>query len=126
MELAQLMYAGNLEQIKRLIQERPDIVNKPDERGFTPLIMATYLNKKEIAEFLLEKGADINAQDASGNTALMGVAFKGYADIAQMLINRGADTSVVNNAGETAMDFAITHQQSEIQRILKGAIAISK
>jgi len=119
MELAQLMYTGDLDGVKRLIQSNPGMVNQPDERGFTPLILATYLNKKEIAEFLLDAGASINAQDASGNTALMGVSFKGFVDIAQMLLDRGADTTLTNHAGETALTFAQTHQQPAIEVLLK-------
>ena len=124
MELAQLMYSGNLEAVRGFIESNPAIVNQPDDRGFTPLILATYLNKKDITELLLEKGAQINAQDAAGNTALMGVSFKGFADLANLLIKQGADFSIQNNEGETALSFAQKHNQSEIEAILKDAMKI--
>lgn len=118
MELVQLIYANDLEGLQKLIESNPETINKPDERGFTPLILATYLNKKEIVELFLNQGAEINAQDASGNTALMGVCFKGYAELAKMLIDKGADTTIKNNDGDTAISFAETHGHQGIVKLM--------
>ena len=87
---------GELLDVMEMVEALPEIVNQKDDKGFTPLIMATYSSQPEIAKYLLEQGADINAQDSAGNTALMGVCFKGHKDIATLLINNGADLNVMN------------------------------
>lgn len=98
---------SDLEALKNAIQTNPDLVNQPDEKGFTPLILATYLGETNTVELLIDHGADINAQDPNmGMTALMGVCFKGSEDLAKLLVERGADTSLKNKQGETALDFA--------------------
>ena len=118
MELVQLIYSCDLEGIQKLIESNPEIVNTPDERGFTPLILATYLNKMEVAELFINHGAQINAQDASGNTALMGVCFKGYPELAKMLLDNGADATIKNHKGDTAISFARTHGHDAIEQLM--------
>jgi len=107
MNITDYIRTSNQEALKEAISSNPEIVNQPDERGFTPLVLATYLNQKDVTELLLANGADINAQDAMmGNTALMGVCFKGSHELAKLLVEKGADTTLKNKQGETALDFA--------------------
>ena len=82
-------------QIEQLLENGADI-NQANERGFTPLILAVYANKKSAVELLLEKGANPNSQDLSGNTALMGAAFRGYPEMAELLITYKADVNLTN------------------------------
>ncbi|MEM6643461.1 MAG: ankyrin repeat domain-containing protein [Bacteroidota bacterium] len=111
----------DLQAIEDLLNSDRSFVNKPDERGFTPLVLSTYLGKIEVAKLLLSHGADINAVDAmAGNTALMGVCFKGSYDLAKMLISHGADISIRNRSGETALDFATKGGHQSIVDLLKG------
>jgi len=110
---------SNLEALEAAITSNPEVVNQPDERGFTPLVLATYLNQKAVTELLLDHSADINAQDAMmGNTALMGVCFKGSYELAKLLVDKGADTTLKNNQGETALDFAKKGKFEEIVGLL--------
>jgi ankyrin repeat protein len=47
-------------------------VNQQDDKGYNPLILATYNGNYEVAQFLLKHGADTEKKDLSGRTALMG------------------------------------------------------
>lgn len=87
--------SGNEDNIKAQLTRNPDLVNIKDQRGFTPLIFATYFNKENIAEILLEHYVDVNGKDASGNTALIGVSFKGNTAIAEKLLQHNADRKSV-------------------------------
>ena len=105
-ELQQAIRTGSRETVINLINENPDLVNEPDERGFTPLIMAAYFDQLEILKSLLEKGARINDVDGAGNTALMGAVFKGYPEIVRYLLNKGASTQAKNINGANVMTYA--------------------
>lgn len=123
MNITELIRNNQTDQLKEAIKANPEIVNQPDERGFTPLILATYLNQKEIAEVLIEEGANINYQDKMvGNTALMGVCFKGSAELAKMLLEKGANVSLKNSKGETALDFAKNGGYEEIVGMLASKV----
>ncbi|MEM0942284.1 MAG: ankyrin repeat domain-containing protein [Bacteroidota bacterium] len=119
MNLTNFIRNEQLHELTEAIKSNPDIVNQPDERGFTPLVLASYLGKETVARLLIENGADIDAQDAMiGNTALMGVCFKGAVRLAKLLIEKGANTTLKNNNGETALDFAKNGGHEKIVSIL--------
>lgn len=92
--------------------------NCADERGYTPLIVATYNEQLETTKLLLERGANPNDQDQKGATALSGVAFKGFLEIAQLLIENGAEIDRANHAGRTPLMFAIMFGREAMARFL--------
>lgn len=77
MEILNAIRQGDLVAVKQMLADQPALVNGKDERGFTPLIMATYTSNTPIVSALLAAGAAIDEKGAAGNTALMGVCFKG-------------------------------------------------
>ncbi|MEW5923212.1 MAG: ankyrin repeat domain-containing protein, partial [Candidatus Zixiibacteriota bacterium] len=79
----------NLEAVKELVQENPQIVNAVDNGGYSPLHKAAYNGLLEIAKYLLSQGADINAASASGSTPLHGAAFYGHPDMVRFLLDNG-------------------------------------
>ena len=104
----------NINLIETLLKKFPNLANAKDKRGFTPLVFATYFDKKEIAETLIKNKANVNHKDAKGNTALLGVAFKGNIDIALLLLNNGANINAQNNLGYTALIFATLYNQTKM------------
>lgn len=121
MNIFDLIRNNNLSDLDKALQANPDLVNLPDEKGFTPLVLATYLGNREIAKLLIERGADLNYQDPMmGMTALMGVSFKGQAALAQLLLEKGADAHLKTKNGETALDFAKKSGVAEIVRLLEA------
>ena len=114
----ELIKNQQLDQIKALLQQEPALANQPDQRGFSPLIMASYLNDTDAVQLLIAHGAEVNAQDASGNTALMGSCFKGYTKVADLLIANGADVNLRNGDGATALAFAVNFNQVEVAKLL--------
>ena len=104
--------------VASLLAEHPELLNEKDQRGSTPLLLATYYGHLGISKKIIAAGADLNAKDASGNTALMGVCFKGYVDVAKLLIDEGADVNVQNFNGATALIYAATFNQKELVELL--------
>ena len=88
--------SGDGAQINQILEEQPQLVDAVDQRGSSPLLLASYYGHRDLCEILIARGAKINAKDASGNTALMGVCFKGYTDVAQLLVEKGADVNIQN------------------------------
>jgi uncharacterized protein len=112
---------GRDDVIPALLQAGVDI-NGWDQKGYTPLIIASYNGRESTTALLLDRGADPDAVDApKGNTALMGVAFKGHASIASLLLARGADVNKVNMVGQTALMMASLFNQTSIIDMLLAA-----
>jgi uncharacterized protein len=103
---------GDLEEVDRLLAERPEAANEPGgARGWPPLLYLCYArfshqptitNAVAIAKALLDKGADPNAYYMAGDsryTALVGAAGEGEQDsprqpqaesLYRLLLERGA------------------------------------
>ncbi len=61
---------GDITSVRNFVNDGID-VNKKDENGVTPLMMAVKSNNPELVSYLIEKGADVNAKDKDGYTPIM-------------------------------------------------------
>lgn len=109
---------GNLERVKKTLDNIPDLLHAIDDRGSTPLLLATYYGHIDVTKYLLDLGAEVDAKDSSGNTALMGVCFKGYEKIVALLVNAGANVNHVNSMGATSLIYAASFNKIGIAKIL--------
>ena len=50
---------GNFKEVRAMLEKNPILVNSKNDRGSTPLILATYSDELEITALLMEKGAKI-------------------------------------------------------------------
>src|SRR5438105_15257086 len=81
--------------IRRLIKSDPSILDKREEHGWTPLMIASKNSRTKSTEstvqLLIELGADVDLQDYTGHTALMCASTYSGTDsteqTVQMLIN---------------------------------------
>jgi ankyrin repeat protein len=91
--LHNVMAAGDIDQVKRLISEGADVDAK-DGKGQTPLHLAVLAGRKDIVELLIANGADINVKSNTWDTTPLIAALRsGHEDIAKMLIAKGADVN---------------------------------
>ncbi|WP_051359856.1 ankyrin repeat domain-containing protein [Adhaeribacter aquaticus] len=74
--------SGNLEEVKSLLDNEPDIVNTKDNKGYTLLHLAAQEGNGDLIKLLLERGADINALTEDGQSP-MEIAIKQGHDAAQ-------------------------------------------
>ena len=65
-------------------------VNAKDELGQTPLFLAAFWGRREVAELLIANGAIVNAQDNMGNTPLKYAESMGHKDVTDLLREHGA------------------------------------
>src|SRR5690606_17616678 len=86
----------DIDLVRDILRQNPEWLNTKDQRGSTPLLLATYYGYEELTDFILSLNPDLNTKDGSGNTALMGVCFKGNEAMARKLIQAGANVNETN------------------------------
>ena len=89
-----------------------------EKQNFSPLMTATLLGKKEMAEMLIDSGADVNQKCAGGFTALHLAAICEKTELVRLLVERGADVNIASNNGYLPIIFAMYKNNSEIVKIL--------
>ncbi len=99
-------------------------VNWQDENnnGWTPLHMAAWNGRVEIARMLIDAGANVNVQNEWSNTPLHWAASRGQVKIVRMLIDAGARKDIQNNKGQIPFDLART---PELKKLLKPNLSES-
>ncbi len=99
-------------------------INKTNESGYTPLILASYHGNEEVVEFLVDKVDDINGSSDYG-TPLMAAVVNGNERIVEMLLKNNADTNITDMNGTTALHYATLFKKPEIVKLLVKAGAKS-
>ncbi|XP_068776005.1 DNA-binding protein RFXANK isoform X2 [Struthio camelus] len=107
LSIHQLAAQGELSQLKEHLRKGENLVNKPDERGFTPLIWAAAFGEIETVRHLLEWGADPNALAKERESALSLASMGGYTDIVIMLLERNVDINIYDWNGGTPLLYAV-------------------
>ncbi len=105
-ELGNAILASDRARIEILLAKGADI-NKRNQQGFTPLLMAARQRDSDMLAFLIDKGADVNATDNDGWTAVAHAAFRNHVPSIEVLHARGADIEK-GPPGFTPLAIAIT------------------
>lgn len=107
LSIHQLAAQGELSQLKEHLRKGDNLVNKPDERGFTPLIWASAFGEIETVRFLLEWGADPHILAKERESALSLASTGGYTDIVGLLLERDVDINTYDWNGGTPLLYAV-------------------
>src|SRR6059036_804266 len=117
-EIFGALMTGEIDTVRRLLNEHPELVNARNENGDSLLLAAAYSGRRELFELILEKGAGVSLFEASaagladraleqieadpaivnayshdGWTPLHLASFFGHREIAKLLLARGADVN---------------------------------
>lgn len=108
---------GTLAEVKDLMKQDPDIINKTNENGFSPLILACYRGNTEVAKFLMDNVKDINYKSQEG-TALAGLSVKYNKDLTAYLLSKNADPNIADSTGATPLFWAVKFGNKELIELL--------
>jgi len=96
---------GDLAGVQAELDKGAD-VNKKDNDGMTPLLIAVTLGHKEIVELLIAKGADVNVAGPFSMTPLHFAAVFGQKEITELLLAECADVDAKSASWGTPLDMA--------------------
>ncbi|GEM_PF-1674487 len=108
---------GDIDIIRRLIQEGIDLNDRKSASYGTPLLsVAVHKGKAETVQMLVENGADANAQLQHSNqkSALMYAVENGNLELVKYLLARGADPNARGYWGVYALSIAASNGFAEI------------
>ncbi|KAG8594896.1 hypothetical protein GDO81_001354 [Engystomops pustulosus] len=107
LSVQQLAAQGELTQLKEYLQKDDTFLNRPDERGFTPLMWAAAFGEIETVRYLLEMGADPHILAKERESALSLASTGGYSDIVTLLLNKKVDINIYDWNGGTPLLYAV-------------------
>ena len=113
---------GTVEELQKLYKANPEIINSPNDVGYSPLVLACYSGNKEMVSFLIDKADNVNGVSNYG-TPLMAAVFKGYSEIVQILIKHGVDVDIADGNGTTAAHYAVMFRNYDVIEQLEKANA---
>lgn len=94
------------------------VIDDPNEKGNTPLWIASYKRYPCIMKELLDNGADVNWKNYKGNPPLYGVCERGPVKIAELLVSYGAEVEWENRNGDTSILLCCRNGQYEVLQFL--------
>ncbi|XP_075681598.1 DNA-binding protein RFXANK isoform X5 [Rhinoderma darwinii] len=113
LSVQQLAAQGELTQLKEYLQKDDTFLNRPDERGFTPLMWAAAFGEIETVRYLLE---------LNGGTPLLYAVRGNHVKCVEVLLERGADLTMEADSGYTPMDLAVALGHKKVQQVIENHI----
>lgn len=102
--LIQAVENNDLEKVQEILQDSSYPINETNDKGETPLLIATHENYIEVAKLLIEAGADINLQDNIQDSAYLYAGAQGKTEILKYLIEHAEpNQNIVNRYGGNAL-----------------------
>jgi len=117
--LQQATRDGDLETVKVLLEEKPELVFRHDSNGRSPLLAAAEQGNLAMVELLLANKANINARDKLGQTPLHIAAYYGNQDMVKLLLANNANASAEDKDGMIPMLLAVEQGHAEAAELLR-------
>ena len=120
---------GLSDRVGEFLGAEPSLANSYSHDGWTPLHLASFFGRKDVASVLLAHGADVNARSrstrfAKENTPLHAAAANRQVALAELLLAHGADVNAKDGSGYTPLALAASGKNDLLVVILleKGAL----
>lgn len=133
---------GKLEEVKRIIEKKPELVNcvcgalPKKDHGQSPLQVALKTGNYEIADYLISHGADVNFMEAEDddpglrapvlfdaiNATITSLCYKRVSEseialgYVKLLIEKGADVNKLASNGYDAINWAVSKAELLFER----------
>ncbi|MFC1492503.1 ankyrin repeat domain-containing protein [candidate division KSB1 bacterium] len=124
-DIFQAVNNGNLDSVKVLIEDNPDLLYKLHPNLGTPLHNAVWINNKAIIAYLIEKGAPLDALDDTEITPLYITAYSDRnLDLAKFLIEKGADINIISKFNMSILGEAVRNAPQIADYLLDCGVRI--
>ncbi|MBI4323800.1 MAG: ankyrin repeat domain-containing protein, partial [Chloroflexi bacterium] len=107
-----------LQRIRTLLAESPDLINAPGKNGETLLQAAAGKGQLEVVQFLLDHGAAVNGTKQPDLTPLHFAAGNGRLAVVDLLLRRGAKVDATAGSGETPLHLAALKGYAQVAKAL--------
>ena len=112
-------YRGNYEVAKAMLPDIQDLINTPEEQGFTPLNLAlTGEYSAEMIDLLLNYKANPDFPFPDGKTPLIRFSEHGKAEIVAKLLQAGVNPNIPSYDSHTALYYAAKNYQKDVVFLL--------
>lgn len=88
--------------------------NAKDNRGRTPLVLASNMGFVDGVELLISRNARIDESNDTGETPLIAAVHRRDLDMVRILLKAGADPDRADNSGRSARDYAKAGDSSQV------------
>lgn len=98
--LSQAVETKNIDQVEKILSSDGYPIDEQNEKGETPLLIATHNNDVDIAKKLIDAGADVNKQDNIEDSPYLYASAQGKTEILAYIIeNAEPNQSIYNRFG---------------------------
>jgi len=104
--------------VKRLAAQNPDLVDRPDRSGYTPLARAVKRGFVTTASLLIDLGARLDTVTAEGNSLPILAVLSGKPDMLQRVLAHEPALNIRNNHGDTAIMLAASAGNERLVSLL--------
>lgn len=104
---------GRIVSCAALLSNDSNIVNMPDDGGWTPIVWATEHRHTSTARYLEHFGADVTKTDKEKNMCIHWAALSGNLELLIMCLQRHCDINFRNKHGDTALHVAARQDHAE-------------
>lgn len=118
---------GDLDKVKRLVEEEMASVIARNNFGVSAIIQAANNGHTNVVEALVNYGANIEDESNNGKTSLHWACYWGHYSTVQLLIQKGANISAIDVEGMTPLMSATFKKHILIVKLLlrKGASVLT-
>lgn len=109
--------SGSIEELKVLVQNKPDIINSSSKEGYTPLTLACYSGNNEVAKYLINNVKNINSKSSYG-TPLMAAVVKNNLELTKLLLQKKVDVNATDPNGTSALHYAVMFGLEDLTKLL--------
>jgi ankyrin repeat protein len=111
---------GRTDAVLSELDRDPALIGAHSTDGWTPLHLAAFFGRKDLAQSLIERGAEVDAQSMNPmkNTPLHAATAGKKADLVKLLLEEGANANARQEGGWTPLHGAAQNGDREIIEVL--------
>ncbi|KAJ5987989.1 hypothetical protein N7481_003199 [Penicillium waksmanii] len=109
---------GCLNLVKRIVKDHPELLDKRNNDGETPVLIAAMKDHLGLVEFFHKQNANIESRDVWGFTPLLNSTFSSSTSVMRYLLNDNADLTAITNSQNNILEIACQEPNPDVIQII--------